>query len=1183
MLPTNTTQAGNGVINANTAVQLVPTNGGTVAQQLGARGNTEVVNALFDLGDAVPALDLIPAPPGALTRRAAGVLAGSPGFIPGGELPWIRNPVNPIPLEVLRQGRDRIAALRDRFFQRNDVRTAMPVGLPIVSYVFAPGVPTSAVDVAVPPEESRLLNTTRYVLVLILAGTLRANIRRRLAGGGAEETKEPEQLYVFPNPQIWGNVRVEVMYVVADDEVRDVQNVVLDLNVPRFTTYRQLQIWFEQTVGVLGRSPGIEILRVRIYSNQLLINQGVRVYQSNVFRDLPDGHCVFSPIAEFYAEKLDDDALTEGTRKKYLRYFRRAIDYQKKFEEGIPESEIEDAAKHLGVGIIVRDVFQREIRRYNLEESNKLYPKSSRNRNVVKTFVFSFARHNHLEVKNSPIHRQLHFYVDLLEGLEKVKKQLDDDTLVGEELAFFCDSRKKREDELEKFERATTAELTQGRVLEFAGGKLVKKRVREEPIVSKVLTSHKARDVSIDVLQKIVSFCERHDVFRMFRTRPVYTGASDVRQLITTAGAFKISRPWFEVIEEFNKNFLSKTYFYFGRHEKEARVINAAYTVSASLRFKNLAASHVFSGDKQAYELDMKRAYTQFKACGRYYKQFPLRFAFHNYWSGVPLTRSLLDSRHGFFVVGVAELPYSENDVRILEDLGVFAGGVYSLCTPELLLFLDWGVSFLLYEGVYAKHTFDFEFSDAMVETKTDEGIPLYSYWTGMGAMKEESTYVRIACNPISARDFAGTLAADEFWYDYETNTLKVKLPKEKNEMRNWIHVSAYIGAYTRINILKELRKLDHGSVVALKLDSIVCVGDEARDSVLGNSLFREKPTKLNYDSWNEVWYRELGQDFISKESSVEHPELYEEYTELVGQGGSGKTHAVLSDERYLDVTYCTFTNLLCRNKREEYGCDTSTLHKLLGMGTTSLLEDSTSVPPVLLLDEITMIPGSWIAKARDMYPESVIICAGDIEPGTNFCYQTTIEKPEQFDGDASPLCTTLEKCVLFESDYRSKCSQLTALKLLVRQHMLMRMELPQTYEECQHLIRSHRGWYGEEIEMSELAVHFKKGDWVLCGTNAVIDHVTTMLENYGHAPLYRKEKSDVEGKKDRHLAGEILEQEEAGTRKQLAFTVHSVQGITVRQPSKLFLVVKDFFTPQVFYTAISRAQFLSQIVLVNG
>ena len=118
---------------------------------------------------------------------------------------------------------------------------------------------------------------------------------------------------------------------------------------------------------------------------------------------------------------------------------------------------------------------------------------------------------------------------------------------------------------------------------------------------------------------------------------------------------------------------------------------------------------------------------------------------------------------------------------------------------------------------------------------------------------------------------------------------------------------------------------------------------------------------------------------------------------------------------------------------------------------------------------------------------------------------------------------------------------------------------------------------------MSELPGKFKKGDWVLCGTNAVIDHVTELLERSGHAPLYRKEKSDVEGKRDRHLAGEILEEEEPGTRKQLAFTVHSVQGITVRNPSKLFLVVKDLFSPQVFYTAISRAQFLKQLVLVNG
>jgi hypothetical protein len=69
-----------------------------------------------------------------------------------------------------------------------------------------------------------------------------------------------------------------------------------------------------------------------------------------------------------------------------------------------------------------------------------------------------------------------------------------------------------------------------------------------------------------------------------------------------------------------------------------------------------------------------------------------------------------------------------------------------------------------------------------------------------------------------------------------------------------------------------------------------------------------------------------------------------------------------------------------------------------------------------------------------------------------------------------------------------------------------------------------------------------------------------------------------------RDLKGEILYDIEEPTGKyelRHAFTIHSFQGITVKNPSRLFIDTKHIFCPRQLYTALSRVERLEQIYLL--
>ena len=1037
------------------------------------------------------------------------------------------------------------------------------------------------VDVEVPADD-------RGIVWQVLAGTLRQ--------GAATNRNQ----IVFTNPPVYGAVTIELYY---GELARPHHVETFFLDIPDGLSRVAYRNWFQGNMqwsrgrylriqyppgGANG--PVVLVPDEMVATDSADINEGptriiirrgdvnaaapaIVALGNNFFADeyIRDTHCFFQPIIEFFSEKCDDSTLAASTLERYARLLKLALTYEKKYRDGIPEPDVEKIAKHLQVGVLLRDIFENKLKSYNLPDAENLYSRGTNKRNVVKSFSYTFVRHNHLEIRNSKAG-------SILRGIARLLTQAEE----AEDEAI----RLGRLQDVAELETRMFMSVFGGHVISYNGTDFQRKRARDTEASSSVLLSDSQTviDVSVATLQRLFEFCHKYDVFTMFRTRKLYSGGRDVRSLVTTAGTFRIKPKHSEITRFFNESIGLKFHlFHYDRHKHITDLVASAFKVRNTLQFRNLAASDAFSGNiESVYELDMKKAYAQFKASAPYYVGFPSHFAFYEEFRDAPVTKTFLADRIGVFTVTVSQIRSSAEDLRqFICQLGFNVGLTVTLTSPEIAFFLDNGVSFNLVKGAWCTQTFDFEFNEAMLTQRTDpdespsgSGVPLYSYWTGMGAMMDRSTVFYVSCDEETANDFS-SLVKGRFFYDKHFSSLRIIQERQPHELKNWIHVSAFITSYARINVLRELFKLKFDDVIGLKLDSIVVTGHEAKEIVLRNPLFRQKPPKIFFPGWSNEWYEDEGEEASRQILPEVRLPLFTSYTELLGSGGSGKTHAILADKRYVDPLYVSFTNLLCHAKRKEYGCETATFHKLLGMDTQSYLSERGS-PSVILLDEITMIPGKWIREARAMYPKAVIFAAGDIEPGTNFCYQTTMDEPNS---ERAPLATQLPPCsFLFTHDYRSKCDFLRDLKVKMRNWMQEHMFEPQNKALAQAMWREFYYAFESTVDARLVEHFYAPGDILLCGRNDFIDKLTAELESHGIAPVFRKTKTDSASRKGRKFAGEILDAPEANTRKQLAFTTHSVQGMTVESPRKLFLFVNDFFSPQVFYTAVSRAQYMSQI-----
>ena len=484
-------------------------------------------------------------------------------------------------------------------------------------------------------------------------------------------------------------------------------------------------------------------------------------------------------------------------------------------------------------------------------------------------------------------------------------------------------------------------------------------------------------------------------------------------------------------------------------------------------------------------------------------------------------------------------------------------------CSPELDMLANYGVTYKIVSGCWGVTSFDFEFSDEMLNTKMVKsdgtlGASYFAKWSGVCDshmlekqywMKCDDAYFNIVKTQCGA-DVARKYANGEACFAYK-----------KKHNYHLAHITAFLTAYQRISVLEQLMEIQIENVVRVCVDGIYFVGDE----VPLKNVFRYKDDRkfdnMTCDSYvSQACVKSLRDEYGAPREMREGRKHYAKELHL-GEGGCGKTHLNLRDLGLVRPLYVAPSWKLAVAKKRETDINATVWARLLTddpVRISTIKERSN----VLIIDEVSMLTEKGKEKIFELYGDMKIIMCGDL--GYQLpCIDGIEMNAEGFDN-----------VMKHTTDYRCNDETLRSIKTFLRE--MIHYDLSK--KEINSWLLKEFKRIGRTISVHQLKEMYNVDDMILSGTNANKDFFTSMF-----AGKFDVEKYYITDNTRLHQNGEIVigeKPEKCACEVRHCFTTHSIQGETAEH--KLFIDSSAMFDSRMFYTAISRARRLDQIFIVD-
>lgn len=543
--------------------------------------------------------------------------------------------------------------------------------------------------------------------------------------------------------------------------------------------------------------------------------------------------------------------------------------------------------------------------------------------------------------------------------------------------------------------------------------------------------------------------------------------------------------------------------------------------------FNNIEKFDELEVNPQTHEghIDMSKAYVNFKMC-KFYKGF---------------LGKITDFRACNHIVDIGiyqiiNLVLVGRIKALNHKLNCYNDNVYP--SPELEMLLAEGCSFDIVAGCWGS-SIDFDFDDEMIQNIDEHKTRYYCKYVGQMFCRnlEHSYYIK--SDEKFIQHLRNEIDTDIRIFEEEA---KISYPKSSNY--NLAHISSFILSYMRMNVLEQLYEFDLNNIIKIVVDGIYFNGPCPE---LKNCFRTE--TK-------DMVYNMCGDSYISNNECGEFEygpfrehNLIEVHT---GAGGCGKTHNNLVDTGFIGLTYFAPSWKLARTKQKEYKCDVNTIAKLLTDDPETLGYIKRNLR-VALIDECSMLSDKDKLKIMKNLQGCKIIFCGD------FGYQLPCFEKDDEGNYLTPFNIKGMTIKEHNTNYRVKCEKLAELLKDVRELIKYGMNPRQLIQSV--------------CSNGNIADYDYLNDLILTQTHVDKNRFT---ELFSHLNKYYITQSDrVYGR------GEICF-EKPDTKNyviQHAFTVHSIQGETAL--GKLYIDFHNMYNPQMLYTAISRAKYLHQIVLI--
>lgn len=558
---------------------------------------------------------------------------------------------------------------------------------------------------------------------------------------------------------------------------------------------------------------------------------------------------------------------------------------------------------------------------------------------------------------------------------------------------------------------------------------------------------------------------------------------------------------------------------------------------------------------KAVSEIDMKKAYTQFKKCS-VYQGFP---------AILTNVRDCAEDHDvvahcGIYQVRITKMVktvMNAKQVELAQAYGFKEGHMYVLTSPWIVKLRSIGCVVEVLYGCWGKRM-DFEFSTEMKDEK------LYAIWTGMQLRRDDELHFKMACDPEFAEVVMAQHSEENVEYNQATRTVMIN--KKKDHHYIMPHVSAFVISYTQIQVFDEASKYRVSEIVAHKLDSIVLTCDpKPFDSTLWEDSTSEGIAMNKYTS--DVIFNSRHMALTRGEKTNFIGDCF-----ISGAGGSGKTHTVMTDIGFRGKLFVSTSWELISDKMVEYDSHGASVNQLLGFDIygkkMQSYKDKFGSPSVIVNDEMSMSNTELVSRIQKMYPYSQLILMGDYSDGKYYQSSVLTEGKSLYHPISYHLIT---------EDYRSIDLQTKMFKKEIRSLM----------DRGESLIGYLYSMI-PSVSMEEVKKEYSM-DYVMTGTHARVKEFSELLK--GDKNWYKVMKHSFEdvarkcaGHRDVYLHGEVLDFPiEGRTELVHAFTVHSFQGKTISIDKKCYVDLSYLRNNQDIYTALSRCRSVSQLRLIRS
>jgi hypothetical protein len=547
-----------------------------------------------------------------------------------------------------------------------------------------------------------------------------------------------------------------------------------------------------------------------------------------------------------------------------------------------------------------------------------------------------------------------------------------------------------------------------------------------------------------------------------------------------------------------------------------------------------------FKPFEEHQHIDQKKAYTQFRLC-KYYSGFLGKITDFRQTDKIITT--------GLY--RITNLDFSESNfadwnrkLQIYKNWNVYP-------SPELLFLKDIGVEFDIVEGCWGIDKFEFDFSDEMIESKTPEGVSYYAKYCGFIDSHNLEKRFNIKCSEqyfSVIKQYCGGVARY-----YGNGEATIAYPKQHNYHLG--HITAFITAYQRLNVIEQLLEFDIDDIIRICVDGIFYTGETPE---LKN-CFRIKPGNTNAYESEEGYCSNV----CDKERFCPNAEFRKHFSKELhlGAGGCGKTHYNCNDKGLVKPLFVAPSWKLSVCKKKECGINNSVWARLVSTDPEKI-NYIKGFYNTLIVDEVSMMSEEEKELIFNTYSDMKIIFCGDLG----------FQLPS-FSGDEMTT-EGFDNIEYHNQDYRCQDEELNRIKRSLRHLIKMnnKTEIINNYviEEFRKL--------GKVFNSEFVENNYSIEDMILSSTNTIKDTYTKLFTGkFGDKEKYYVTENNRLYNNGQIVIGEKPEKTKCEIRH--CFTTHSIQGETAYY--KLFIDARKMFDSRMFYTAISRAKTLSQIFII--